>query len=708
MPPTDSSPSAAEGPRLWRSRTLIAGALGLGVALPALVPGLDYVHRLGIDFLLPLRHAVFGPLFAPEESHVVAVVIDEETYRTRPFAGTPEVAWTPFLAKVLRAVDGAEPKVIGLDLVYPTSLDRPGLVPGYDKPLLKAFLKIGRPGRLVLGQMRLSRQEIVPYRSQVIAAGGAGNLRSLNLLMDADDVVRRHATGFDTESGGVVPSFAAELARRAGFEVREGEFLVNYNTGADDIPVFGLSDLLACAEAGHTRFFERFRDKIVIVGTALDVEDRRVPAKRFAMGRSDRGKHPRCVGEFDPEQFGELISRHSIPGLFIHAAAVNTLIRGRPLELMPPLERFLAVFASVVVAALLFFALPPVAGAFTGAGLFAAEAGASLIAFQAGMVSPVVVLAGAMVLSFTAVYAYRFILEDKQKRWIQHAFRHYLAPALVERIANDPSALALGGSRREVTVFFSDLAGFTTVSEDLKDTPEKLVDILNEYLTVVTEVIERHGGYVDKFIGDAVMAMWGAPLEDAQAERHAVDAALEAQSALVGFNDWLAQTHPGVPRFHTRMGINTGPAIVGNMGSRARLNYTVGGDTVNLAARLEGANKVYGSEIMIGEATAAGLGDDYAMRCLDNLAVKGKNEPVRVYEVIGLKGAVADQAARKFTAYDEAFRLYQQGQFEAARQGFAGLAEVDPASKLFLERCEHFIASPPGPEWDGSFKLETK
>lgn len=698
---------AAEGSRQRRYRGLVAIVLGLVLAAPALTPRLDYLHRLGIDFLLPLRHAAFGPLFPPQDSDVVAVVIDEETYRTPPFKDTPEVAWTPFLARVLDAVAAGNPTVIGLDLVYPTSLDRRGLVPGYDKPLLKSFLKLGRQGKLVLGQVRLSQQVIEPYPGLLMVAG-ANNLSSLNLLMDPDDVVRRYAPGFATEAGGVMPTFAAELVRRAGLEVPDGEFLIDYNTGADDFPVYGLSDLLACAEAGDREFFERFRDKIVIVGSALDVEDRRVPAKRFALGRSDRSRQPRCLGAFDPERFGEIIERRSMPGSFIHAAAVNTLTKELRLELMAPALRFLVVFASVTVAAAAFFAVPPAPGLGALLVLFGAQVGASLFAFRAGTVWPLVMLAAAGLLAYTAIYAYRFVVEDKQKRWIQHAFRHYLAPALVDRLADDPSALELGGTRRRVTVFFSDLAGFTTISEGLKDTPELLVDILNDYLTVVSDIIEANHGYVDKYIGDAVMAIWGAPLEDAEAERHAVDAALEAQAALVGFNERLAREHPEVPRLDTRMGINTGPAIVGNMGSRSRLNYTVGGDMVNLAARLEGANKVYGTWILIGEETAAGLGDDYVLRCLDYLAVKGKNEPVRVYEVLGRRGEVEAPEAECVTAFDSAYKMYLDCRFEAARQAFAVFAESDAASALYVERCGQFMDTPPGPDWDGSFRLTEK
>ncbi len=708
MRPTGSFRSTRERPHRWRRRATIAAALGVLVAVPAAVPGLDYLHRLGVDFLLPLRHAAFGPLFAAEDSDVVVVVIDEETYRASPFAGAPEVAWTPFLARVIEAVTAAKPRVIGLDLVYPTSLDRPGLVPGYDKALLKSFVKAGRAGRLVLGQVRLSQQVIVPYPSQIIAAGGADNLRTLNLLVDTDDVVRRYPAAFASESGARTPSFAVELAQRAGAAAPAEDFLINFNTGADDIPTFSLADLFACAEAGRNDFFERLRNRVVIFGTALDVEDRQLPAKRFAAGVPDRSAHPRCASKFDATRFGEIVARHSIPAVYIHAAAVNTRTKGAVLTLLGPEASFAAVLVSAVGLAFLFFALPPALGLVSGAGVYVAELAGSLMLFRLGTVAPVLMLAGACLITFTAVYAYRFVVEDKQRRWIQHAFRHYLAPSLVDRLAEDPSVLELGGVRRDVTVFFSDLAGFTTFSETMKDRPEQLLAILNRYLTVVSDTIESNGGYIDKFIGDAVMAIWGAPLSDASAERRAVDAALDCQAALVRFNAELAGDLPDVPALHTRMGINTGVAVVGNMGSRTRLNYTVAGDTVNLAARLEGANKVYGSLILVGETTAAALPRDYVMRCVDYLAVKGRHEPLRVFEVVGRECEVADAVVERLATFGAAFDLYQKRRFAEAREGFAQYAETDSACALYVTRCEQFVESPPGPDWDGSFKLTSK
>lgn len=697
---------------LWRQRGLIA--LGLAAILAGLTqtPPARFLHYWSIDFLLAARHRALGPLFARDRSQVAVVVVDEETYRTPPFADRPQVAWTPYLAEVMGAIDTAGPAAIGLDLIYPTSLDQPDLLPGFDKPLLKAFLTSGREGRLVLGQVRLSQQEIGPHRRQILAAGGSDNVRTLNLLVDSDEVVRRYPAQFGDESGGKAPSFGMELAKRAGASVPESDFIINYNTGPDDVPVYGLADLYACLAAGRTEFFEQFRNKVVLVGDALDLEDRRTPAKRLTLGRPNRSVQPRCEGQFDPAQFGEIVSRRTLPGVFIHAAAIDTVMQRRPLALMAPLGVMASIGATGAGLASLFFVVPPAAGLAAGFVVLLLLAAGGLWLFVHGVVPPLAFAAIASALTFTLIYAYRFVVEDRTKRWIQHAFRHFLAPALVERLAHDPAALTLGGTRREVTVFFSDIAGFTTLSEALADRPETLVEILNRYLTVMTMAIEAHGGYVDKFIGDAVMAVWGAPLPDAEPECHAVQAGLACLEGLERFNRDVVAVEYGLPPIGTRIGINTGAAIVGNMGSASRLNYTVTGDIVNLAARLEGANKVYGSKIMIGDGTARGLkragGPRFMLRRLDRLVVKGKHVPVKVYEVVGLADRIDPARAEAVRRFHAALCRYYRRDFAAAEAAFAALALDDPAARLYRDRAAYFREKPPGPDWDRSFALDSK
>ncbi len=677
-------------------------------------PGI-YLHRLGIDFLLYARHAIFGPLFPPEQSSVVVVVIDEETYRTPPFSDTPKVAWTPMLARVLDKLNESGARVVGFDLIYPTTLDSRNLLPGFDKPLLKSFYKLGRAGpagragRLVLGETRLSRQTIRPYRGQVIAVGGPKNIRPLNLLLDADDVVRGYPAAFPTEGGGRVASFAAELAVRSGIPAPTGDFLINYNTGARDIPTYSLADMFHCATSGNDEFYARaFGGKTVLVGSSLDLEDRHMTAKRFVNALDDGAPPRRCKLPYVPDRFGEIIQRHTLPGIFIHAAAFNSLARGDALVLLSPVASFGLMAGMVFILSMLLFLMAPVPGFFLTLGAIAFQGGASVFAFQSGVVLPLVLAALGGLVTFAAIYAFRMMLEDRAKRRIKKAFGQYLAPSIVERLSQENETIELGGETRRVTVMFTDIAGYTKLAERLKDQPELLVTILNRYFTVLTGVIEDHGGYVVSFIGDAVMASWGAPSVDPLAERHAVEAGLVCLEKLAAFNRDVMEGEYGLPPIGTRFGINSGDGLVGNTGSATRLNYTVTGDTTNLAARLEGANKIYGSNLMIGEETARRLGREFVLRRLDRLLVVGKSKPTKVYEVVGRAAEISDDRLARVRDFHDAMAQYYRRRFARARDDFAKLAIDDPIARVYSERCSYFEENPPPATWDHSFTAETK
>ena len=714
--PIVSSPSAPSEPRRpgrrvlsrnWRLRLAVAAGLALAGGAISLAPASAFLQRMGIDVLLALRHAVYGPLFPPTDSDVVVVAIDEQSYRTEPFRNTPKVAWTPHLARVLEAIDAAGPKAIGFDVIYPTSLDRPELLRGYDRPFLLALRKAAETDRLVLGAARLSAETVEPYPGQIAAAKGRANLRLLNLSVDPDDVVRSYFSAFPDEAGVQTPSFGAELARRAGAVPSGNDFLINFNTGPGDVPVHSMVDLWTCAGEGDAGYFARhFQGKIVLFGEVLDLEDRFLSAKRLSMAtRADAHAAPeRCRIAAEPDRFGSLGDRRSIPGVLIHAAAINTMTKGLYLAPLSGTATFLVVGASVLLFALLFFLVKPATGLVAGAAVLAVEIGMAVVDFAAGRVVPIALLAITGFLAYAVVYAYRFIVEDRERRWIQHAFRHYLAPVLVDRLAADPAALRLGGEKRRVTVFFSDIAGFTTISERLRDRPERLVEILNKYLTVMTEAVEARGGYVDKYIGDAVMAIWNAPLDDPLADRHAVEAALDCLEALDRFNAELVVGEYDMTPIGTRIGIHAGIAVVGNMGSRARLNYTATGDTVNLAARLEGANKEYGSRIMVSEDVAASLDGGFLLRRLDRLVVKGKEQPVAVFEVVGGAGGLAARVRDFHAALD----VYDRRDFAAAAAAFDALSAVDPAAAVYAARCRHYLGEPPPADWNGAFAMKTK
>ncbi len=697
----------------WRRRVR-RGAILLFLAVMAaalpLLPGFSLLHRQSIDLLLALEALTGKDPYPPEHARVAVVVIDEETYATPPFRETPKVAWTPMLARVLNALAGGGARVLGLDLIYPTSLDRPGLLPGFDKPFLKALYRLGRSGRLILGEARLSSRPIRPYSGQIAAVGGEGNLSPLNLLLDADEVVRRYPVRFAMSDGTSVSSFAVALAGRVRSGVATGQgddFLIRFSRGAPSIPTYGLADIYGCAGKNDMAFFRRhFKDKVVIVGTALDIEDRRIAATRFVPGNGAFRYAARCMPP-GAQKGGALIGRASIPGVFLHAAAVDTLLRRRALRLAsaPAVSAMLGVEAIVLSA--LFFALSPFPGVLGGMAVAGGATMASAMAFSANAVLPLVPMLAMPPVLFALIYAFRFIIEDRAKRRIRHAFSHYLAPSLVESLAERADLLRLGGERRQVTIWFSDIVGYTAISESLRDEPERLVDIINRYFTTIGECIEGRKGYIDKFIGDAVMAVWGAPLADEMAECHAADAALDARAALRRFNEEVIRPQ-GLPVLETRIGINSGEAVVGNMGSLKRLNYTVTGDTVNLASRLEGANKTYGTFIMVGEETARRLRATHILRRLDRLRVKGRNRPVRVYELIARHGGIDEDRGRDLEIFATALGLYYRRRFAEAGAMFSRIAGRDGAAAVYAERCGIYAADPPPADWDRTFTMTSK
>lgn len=302
----------------------------------------------------------------------------------------------------------------------------------------------------------------------------------------------------------------------------------------------------------------------------------------------------------------------------------------------------------------------------------------------------------------------RFYLQERgQKTLIRSAFGQYLSPKVVSELVKNPQKVALGGEEREMTAFFSDIEGFSTFSEQM--TPTELVNMLNDYLTEMCNIIIAGEGTVDKFEGDAIIAFWGAPTVQDDHARRACFAAIDMQQAVMSIRDrWTTAGHAPI---RVRMGINSGPMVVGNMGSAQRLDYTIMGDAVNLAARLEGANKAYGSGIMISDATYALCRDDVDARELDRIRVVGKSEPVTVYELLARKGQTTGIRADLVSHFAKGRQAYLAGHYDVARDAFKLCTSIDPEdgpSRVFLQRCEAYIKTPPPKDWDGVFSLDEK
>jgi adenylate cyclase len=297
----------------------------------------------------------------------------------------------------------------------------------------------------------------------------------------------------------------------------------------------------------------------------------------------------------------------------------------------------------------------------------------------------------------------------RERSFIKGAFARYVPEKVVDTLLGTPEMLKLGGEERVMSVLFSDLAGFTTLSE--KMTPAELVHLLNQYLTEMTDIVLDEGGIIDKYEGDAIMAEFGAPLPLQDHADRAVRAGLRMQRRLKELREiWKTQ---GLPELRCRVGINTGSMIVGNMGSNQVFDYTVIGDAVNLASRLEGANKRYNTHLMISESTLGYLTPGlFRVRVLDVIKVKGKTKAVKVFEVIGGNAEPVDpQDSAYFAAYETAFERYLSRDFDAAREKFhqaLSLRPDDPASKDMLDRMDGLDPQQLPPDWDGSIALTSK
>ncbi len=314
----------------------------------------------------------------------------------------------------------------------------------------------------------------------------------------------------------------------------------------------------------------------------------------------------------------------------------------------------------------------------------------------------------AVIFSYMFVYVYRFIHEERDKQRLKNMFQHYLTASVVDEMMKNPELLKLGGEKRYATALFSDVENFTTLSENMP--PEEMVAQLNEYLTAMTRIVFQYEGYLDKYEGDAIMAIFGIPVEHPGHAQRACMAALEMQKKLVQLrNQWKKQNKP---EFYARIGINSGHMIAGNIGGTERFDYTVIGDPVNLASRLEGANKIYQTRILLSEFTKNHLPDGFVTRELDQIRVVGKTEPVCVFELVSNShNDVSADTRRLIDEFSRGLELYRNKKWEQALKKFQTVLQIndrDHPAKMFIERCDYFKKNPVPPDWDGVFDIITK
>jgi adenylate cyclase len=715
----------------WRRRDLVVAIVIALIAGTAVVlPPLNRLRGLTIDVLTALHWRAFGQIHDPAASPVVVVALDEESYRTPPFAGTPSVAWTGEIGRVLTAVIAGGAKVVGFDLVFPISLEQSELpigdeklgarLQGVDREFLRALQAAARANKVVLGEVQHREQPIGPSPAQRLVVNGQRNIRALNVFTDPDDVVRRIPLSFAAGSART-PSMAVELAARAQGEAPQfaqdagmtlagyrapmlepNTMTLNFAGGTGDVPAYSFADLAACAASNDTAFFHgAFNNKIVLFGTLLDVEDRKVTSKRFATA-PESARDGRCVSPPKPQE--PMPSSNTISGVYIHATAVSNLIRHDALTELNGVgaATVSALFALLIAGAVLGFA--PAAAAFVYASTTLGFTAIATAVFNRAVVLPLGEAVVAGLIALIAAIGYRIVAADKDKRFLRKSFALYLSPALIDKMVAANRQPMLGGETRTITAFFSDVAGFSALSEIRS--PGEVVALMNEYLSAMTDIIEAHGGFVDKYVGDAIAAMFGAPLDDPAHATNAVRAALACRRRLAEL-DRTGDTLRSCKLAH-RIGLNTGTALVGNIGSHRRFNYTAMGDMVNLASRIEGANKYFGTSIMAAEATVVATGDAFVWRELDLIRVQGRAQPVRIFEPLAAAGEASAEDRAQAAAYADGLARWRARDFTAAAECFMRFAHADPAAATFLARAKALAAHPHGPDWEPVYRLEGK
>ena len=398
------------------------------------------------------------------------------------------------------------------------------------------------------------------------------------------------------------------------------------------------------------------------------------------------------------------------PGVEIHANMLAGILDGN-IKQKPPFAIGADVLLVLILGLTLALTLPflgPLGSSILAIAALAGVVTLNMLAFtQAHLLLPLATLLVALSLIYIFNMAYGFFFEAKGKRQMTGLFGQYVPPELVDEMAKDPSNYSMEGESRDLTILFSDVRGFTTISESLN--PKELSDLMNAFLSPLSQVIYDGRGTIDKYMGDCIMAFWGAPLRDDQHARHGVQAAfkmLEALEKLQG--EFKAR---GWPEINIGVGLNSGKVSVGNMGSKVRLAYTVMGDAVNLASRLEGITKEYGAKIVIGEVTAAQI-PDLICRELDKVRVKGKDIAVAIFEPIGFDADVSTEKKALVNEFQQAVKRYRDQQWDAAESAFKALLAKDPSGEtlysLYLGRIEVLRQEPPPSPWDGAYTFKTK
>ncbi len=712
-----------------KSKPVVMALIALGAFLVAFI--LSYVSVfVNLELkTVDARFSLRGPLEV-KEAPVVIISIDDQSDESTP----DRWPWPrSYYAHVIENLEEAGAKVIGIDVMLDQSDENN---PGSDDSLaavLRKYDNIVLTGKLMRTSVNYSYNTLIPPYAKFTPANSHWGL--VTLEADQDGFYRRYPLG-QAYTDSLLPSFAAEIIRlyqggTTGSPLWEdvdyfyldklqipkfdaGSMLINFAGPAFSFRYYSFDNILddtnfnlreeydmdtfdakgdsAAGIPPGLKYSGMLKDKIVLIGATMHELHDNFPTPFL--------EHSNAAGE-------PILTE--MPGVEIHANAIRTILDS---DYITTLSQTVLVVILLLLIGLVFLisrTLSTALGAAVLLLLLVAYLLLSAFAFNSrNLLLPVMAPVLAILISYVGFTIYNYFLAQKEKKMLRGAFAYYVPDSVIQEIMTNPDMLSLGGEERVISVMFTDVAGFTTISEALK--PRELVSLLNEYLTEMTDIVLKHQGIIDKYEGDAIMAEFGVPIPIENHAHAACSTAVEMQKKLHQLrNNWAKR---GVPELHARIGINTGEVIVGNMGSRDVFDYTVMGDHVNLGSRLEGANKFFGTSIMISQYTYDIVKDDFLTRPLDLIRVKGKKKPIEVYELIAdIKTKFTDDFMKLIELYSRGVAAYRNRKWTDAADIFKYCLKLFPddrPSQIYFDRCFAYKNNPPDDDWDGVTTMTEK